>query len=401
MNRRQLEHLCKCRSTLSGIPIRLYENGHLVYCHEAIPFSGDICKYVYPLLLRSEKSNPYVVLNNMNAFGLIRVNHSPFDIVLGPSKSAALTQDEMKEELLSLGFDSSLLIQFKQYLSAIPEAPINYFFLLLSEVNLYVNNEVVQIYDFINMNSDIIHQNICEANESLIESFEKIKYDEAPKHTTQAFEEQMLFFIKNGQTEKLIKLFDGAPGKAGKLASNRLRQDKNNAIVSLTLATRAAIAGSLNPETAYLLSDYYIQKIESSMTSNEVLQINATAIIYLCNRVKDLNCHKVNSPIVDLAIKYITDNITQKLTINDIAKKLYVSRNHLSTTFKNETGINLIDYIALQKIIEAKRLIRYTDKSLSEISNYLAYSSQSYFQNQFKKITGLTPMSYRKDRFAE
>ena len=53
-------------------------------------------------------------------------------------------------------------------------------------------------------------------------------------------------------------------------------------------------------------------------------------------------------------------------------------------------------YITHCRLREAKALLRYTDKSLGEISSYLCFSSQSHFQNVFKKHIGRTPLEYRK-----
>ncbi|HBA68914.1 MAG TPA: hypothetical protein DCZ40_06105 [Lachnospiraceae bacterium] len=50
----------------------------------------------------------------------------------------------------------------------------------------------------------------------------------------------------------------------------------------------------------------------------------------------------------------------------------------------------------IQKLEEAKSLLTYTDKPISEISNYLCFSSQAYFQNVFKKKYEITPNEYRK-----
>ena len=74
---------------------------------------------------------------------------------------------------------------------------------------------------------------------------------------------------------------------------------------------------------------------------------------------------------------------------------LSISPEYLSTRFKQVTQTSIPDYISRQKILEAKRLLRLTDKPLSEISEYLSFSSQSYFQNVFKKIAGITPLEYR------
>jgi AraC-like DNA-binding protein len=58
--------------------------------------------------------------------------------------------------------------------------------------------------------------------------------------------------------------------------------------------------------------------------------------------------------------------------------------------------MKLNDYINRQKIEEAKNLLAFSDRSLSEISSYLCFSSQSYFQNLFKKYEGITPLQYRQ-----
>ena len=54
------------------------------------------------------------------------------------------------------------------------------------------------------------------------------------------------------------------------------------------------------------------------------------------------------------------------------------------------------EFIMRCKLEEAKSLLTYTDKSLSEISSYLCFSSQAYFQNVFKKKFGVTPNEYRQ-----
>ena len=63
--------------------------------------------------------------------------------------------------------------------------------------------------------------------------------------------------------------------------------------------------------------------------------------------------------------------------------------------FQQELGSTIGAYITERRLREAKSLLRFTDKSLSEISSYLCFSSQSYFQNVFRKQCGLTPLEYR------
>ena len=59
----------------------------------------------------------------------------------------------------------------------------------------------------------------------------------------------------------------------------------------------------------------------------------------------------------------------------------------------------LADFIQLQRIEEAKNLLRFSDYQISEISTFLAFSSQSYFTSVFKRHTGVTPKKYREANY--
>lgn len=72
-----------------------------------------------------------------------------------------------------------------------------------------------------------------------------------------------------------------------------------------------------------------------------------------------------------------------------------MGRSYLSTKFKNETGKKLIDYILECKINEAQYLLKFSDKSVAKISDYLGFVNQSHFTRTFQKFTGQTPNQYR------
>lgn len=209
----------------------------------------------------------------------------------------------------------------------------------------------------------------------------------------------MLYYIQNGQTENLIKLFNyGSIGRTGQTAYDTVRQEKNNGICSITLCTRAAIAGGLNSETAFQLSDLAIQRIESCSSVAEINHFTFKIITDLCQRVNALQKNPSSSPLINRIIRYINEHISERLIVDELANLVHTNRSFLSNKFKMEIGIPLTQYINKQKIAEAKHLLAHTDKSLAAISTYLSFSSQSHFQNTFKKVTGLTPAEYRKNK---
>jgi AraC family transcriptional activator of pobA len=81
---------------------------------------------------------------------------------------------------------------------------------------------------------------------------------------------------------------------------------------------------------------------------------------------------------------------------SDYAKQLSVHVNHLNHAVREVTGRPTSAHIAERVIIEAKALLRHTDLSVAEIAYCLGFDYPNYFNNFFKKNTGLTPMSLRK-----
>ena len=98
--------------------------------------------------------------------------------------------------------------------------------------------------------------------------------------------------------------------------------------------------------------------------------------------------------VIDTA-NYIREHISETIRTDQIAEALYLSRSHLSRKFKSEAGMTLSDFIIFEKAEEAKRMLRYTEKPISDISSDLGFSSQSHLIRVFRKLEGITPKEYR------
>lgn len=92
----------------------------------------------------------------------------------------------------------------------------------------------------------------------------------------------------------------------------------------------------------------------------------------------------------------LTENIYNRLKIEDIAEELNYSKSYLFKTFKSQTGSTIAACFMKLKIERAKELLRNSEMSITEISEHLAFDSQSYFTKSFKKITTYSPTKYRQ-----
>lgn len=86
-----------------------------------------------------------------------------------------------------------------------------------------------------------------------------------------------------------------------------------------------------------------------------------------------------------------SDTVLKLKTANDYAQSLSVHVNHLNRSVKEITGKTTTEHIAIRLIKEANILLRYTDWNISEIAYSLGFEYPAYFNNFFKKHTGITP----------
>lgn len=103
------------------------------------------------------------------------------------------------------------------------------------------------------------------------------------------------------------------------------------------------------------------------------------------------------SNVVRTATAYIDSHLTDKLTAGLIAEHVQVHPDYLSARFKKETGIAMMVYIQKRRAEEACHFLRYSNISLSEIASLCQFSSQSRFNEVFKRHIGMTPQQYREE----
>ncbi|QQZ09859.1 helix-turn-helix domain-containing protein [Heyndrickxia vini] len=219
-------------------------------------------------------------------------------------------------------------------------------------------------------------------------------------HSNLSYERVVLDYVKNGRIDKLKDIFDySIVGEAelGLLSKrNRLRSEKNLMITGIALVCRAAIEGGLNDETAFTLSDFYIQKLEERGNLKAILKVTEEAIKDFTNRVYQLNEAKYSAPIIECQ-HYIYNHLYGNITLDNLAELCCLSPNYLSSLFKKEVGIPISEYIQQQRIEEAKKLLVLTKHPISDISTWLNFNDQSYFIKVFKKFIGITPRQFRSE----
>lgn len=217
------------------------------------------------------------------------------------------------------------------------------------------------------------------------------------KHGTWAAEQALLKLVEDGNLEhRRIRGQFNTTGNVGKMSEgNPLRQIKNQIIVYTALCTRAAVRGGLSPETAYSLSDQYIQMAEACGTIAELAEVNRTMQDDFIRRVHRAKNAGGTSKQIQICQDYIQMHLSEKITVASLAQYVGYSETYISKKFKQETGKTILDYISECRIESAKQMLVSCELSIQEISEQVGFGTQSYFGAQFKKMTGMSAGEYR------
>ena len=235
---------------------------------------------------------------------------------------------------------------------------------------------------------------LIEKQEIGLEADVRIDTEDIYHHTYQE-EVKTMDYIREGNLEEVVGAVELLASTAGKLSENEIRNERNLGICSITLATRAAIEGGAAPAKAYKLSDLYINKIDQCKRMTEIFEYRKRSLYDFAKLVVEEREKRANSRYTEQCKEYIRKYYHQKICIPDIAEALGVSESHLSRIFKKETGERIQKYSMHMRIERAENLLKYSEASLTEISEYLCFSSQSHFGKVFKVYKNMTPKQYR------
>ncbi len=224
-------------------------------------------------------------------------------------------------------------------------------------------------------------------------------FNRTPFHSE--FEKYMV--IQSGNVEEVRKNFakirpNFLSGK-GKLSEDPVRNTMYHFVTSIALTSRICVEGGLNHDTAYTLSDIYIQRADKCTTCEQLLDIFEEMQVDFAKRMRELKKTNATSIHIRKCIDYIYEHLHEKLTINELADFTDLNASYLSKLFQKETGVSVKAFVTNAKINTAQNMLKHSDFSYLDISLTLGFSTQSAFISVFKKNVGLTPKQYREKHY--
>lgn len=374
-----------------SIPLYLYQDGKLACTFPSqCPFLNPPDKYLLPLL-ESSASCAVISTSFFAEYGILQLQHAEnCCLIAGPAAPVPYSQADLMKIFHEYSINQEERNDVISFLDGIPNLTFSSFQNILKMLHHFLNES-----DELN----IVSLSALESEALLREQYTNELFNDKEYHipnNSLELERIINKVVENGDIDQIKKGISQPYANIGTLSKNTLRNVKNQFIVYITLLTRSAIKGGVSPTEAFKLSDLYIQKAESTEMLDQINQLFTDSAVTLTTLVAQTKQLTVKSSDIGTVINYVRQHTNRLLTVSALAKAFGYSSNYLSAKFKKELGFSLSSFITRTKLEEARLLLKYTDKSLLEISEYLCFSSQSHFQKAFKKQYGITPLQYRK-----
>lgn len=137
-----------------------------------------------------------------------------------------------------------------------------------------------------------------------------------------------------------------------------------------------------------------LSKCTEALTLREMEQNYRDGLELLCSprRVKE----DISNYTIKRAINYIREHYQEGITLEEVAGKLGITPEYLSTLFNREMGENFSAFLRKFRISHAKRLLKGTDMKVYEIAEAVGYTDSKYFARVFKDELGISPGDYRQ-----
>ncbi|HIV96591.1 MAG TPA: helix-turn-helix domain-containing protein [Candidatus Agathobaculum stercoravium] len=245
---------------------------------------------------------------------------------------------------------------------------------------------------------DMLPPDVDSGNQA---SILQMMYDLSADTTTRTYpiesERRLQEHIRSGDKDAAQELLNQLLTHIYYMADNDQQLIKSRIRELLVLMSRAAIDGGADVDEIFNLCYRYEQEVDS-FTSIESLNRWIGSILHkFISFVFDLNDIK-HQNVIFKTTAYIKEHLTDKLTLDQAAEQVYLSKSYFCRIIKDELGCTFTEYVNRLRIDRSKTLLRSTGMPIAEIACAVGFDDQSYFTRIFKKQTGIAPGKYREQR---
>jgi len=208
------------------------------------------------------------------------------------------------------------------------------------------------------------------------------------------FEKKLQTAVYNRDRAQFKSLYGQLLGHIGYLSAVDLDATKARTVEILVILSRAAIEVGADVQTIFHISKDFNQEMKK-MASPEQLALWLTDTMdRFASAIFDYAGAK-HHDVVGQTMAYVKENYDKKITLDELASRVYLSRSYLCSIFKESAGMSIVSYINRVRIQKSKQLLSDRSLSLSQVAVQCGFVDQSYFTKMFKREMGISPKQYR------
>ncbi|MDR0879007.1 MAG: helix-turn-helix domain-containing protein [Treponema sp.] len=217
--------------------------------------------------------------------------------------------------------------------------------------------------------------------------------DQAPGYPLDK-ERMLLSSLRRGDAETAQRILNELLAVLLYSYPNNFKYIQFRAIELVVLITRADINPGYTERTVLETNNYYLKQIQDAAAVEELIDILHITVERMAGQIFSFQGVR-HASALRKAERFIWENYTRKISLEEIAGVSGLSPPYFSTIFKEEMGENLSSYLNRLRVEKASHLLLETELTLSDIAGSCGFEDQSWFSKIFKTFTGTSPGKYR------
>lgn len=201
--------------------------------------------------------------------------------------------------------------------------------------------------------------------------------------------------LRTGKTDEVIKLIKSRLDKLTGYKSIPYYYVQQVYCHLLSVLLRTIYEMNILPEQLYGMPVHLYGELFKKETLPELEKWYFDLVERACTAINERKATKT-SHVINSAVSYIKANCNKDISLGEVAEHVNLNPSYLSRLFKEETGIQFVEYVRTVKMEIAKDLLKNSNKKIYEICEELGYLNVQYFSTIFKNTVGVTPMEYKK-----
>lgn len=394
-DKQSLITFCKKYAEATQLPVTLREEKKILYSSQAETMDIPLMPTEHNSIYNPNRDHPeFCGVHDNYLFAKVPILDTMMDIFLGPVFPYGIDNTDVHNMMVLQAVPISHRSDLFDYLRSIPPMTrdqLGRHAILIHQIFNHEDMTISELYRLSVKNTDAVSAD-CQ----------RISYGDlldVISENNLRFEKQLYRKVAQGNRPLLDNFLKSYsfPQTEPPMARSEPRNSKDQFIAfAAKLGMEAGIPAGIAPEKVSHFISIYCRQCESLQTVDEIIALRYSMIYSLCDQAASQQIPEGISGDTASILSFIRSHVYEPISIDDIAASTGRSRSYVIRRFKSELGINVGAFIMRCRLEEARSLLTWTDRSLSEISSSLCFSSQSYFQNVFKKKYGITPLEYRK-----